>query len=122
MPTDAQLDAALLAWRNCFNSGAYFEAHETLEAAWLAADEPDRSFLKGLIHAAVALCHYQRGNGHGARAKYASCRAVPVALPPALPVRQRGGSAPADRSPSLGRFWSVRPAPRRQCPRDPGPP
>ena len=55
-------------------AGEYHAAHEALEGAWLRAPEPEKSFLKGLIHAAVALYHYQRGNGHGARVKYASCR------------------------------------------------
>lgn len=54
------------------NAGDYFAAHEALERAWLTAAEPEKTFLKGLIHAAVALCHYQRGNGHGARVKYGS--------------------------------------------------
>lgn len=61
-------------WKRLFNRGEYFEAHEVAEHLWLRAAEPEKTFLKGLIHAAVALCHYQRGNGHGARVKYASCR------------------------------------------------
>lgn len=42
----------------------YFEAHEVLEDLW----REDRSgFFKGLIHAAVAFVHLQRGNAWGAR-------------------------------------------------------
>lgn len=55
-----------------FNAGDYFECHEALEAEWLRAAEPRRSFLKGLLHAAVALHHFRRGNAHGARVKAAS--------------------------------------------------
>jgi predicted metal-dependent hydrolase len=59
----------ILEWARLFNAGDYFEAHEALESEWLAASEPQKTFLKGLIHAAVALHHYRRGNGHGARVK-----------------------------------------------------
>lgn len=65
---------AVREWTALFNAQDYFAAHEVLEHPWLGAKEPDRTFLKGLIHAAVALYHYSRGNGHGARVKYASCR------------------------------------------------
>ncbi|MBM3459655.1 MAG: DUF309 domain-containing protein [Armatimonadetes bacterium] len=64
---------ALRRWAEMFNEQEFFEAHEILEAPWLAAQEPDKTFLKGLIHAAVALYQYRRGNGHGARAKTLSC-------------------------------------------------
>jgi uncharacterized protein len=70
---DAETRAALREWARLMNAGEYFEAHEALERPWLRAVEPDRTFLKGLIHAAVALYQYRRGNGHGARVKYASC-------------------------------------------------
>lgn len=74
--------AALGAWAELFNRGEYFEAHEVLEYPWLHAAEPEKTFLKGLIHAAVALYQYRRGNGHGARTKYCSCVRY---LQPALP-------------------------------------
>lgn len=63
---------AIREWRELLNAGDYFAAHEVLESPWLRAAEPDKSFLKGLIHAAVALHHYRRGNAHGARVKYHS--------------------------------------------------
>ncbi len=59
-------------WLELFNAGEYFEAHESLEGLWLTAQEPEKTFLKGLIHAAVALYQYRRGNAHGARVKCAS--------------------------------------------------
>ena len=37
--------------------GAWFEAHEELEEAWRAADPPERDFLQGLVHVAVAWYH-----------------------------------------------------------------
>src|SRR5579863_6180493 len=49
----------------CFHSGAFFEAHERWESVWLAAQEPERTFLQGLIQIAAAFHHFQRGNGAG---------------------------------------------------------
>ena len=49
----------------CFHSGAFFEAHEHWESVWLAAHEPERMFLQGLIQVAAAFHHFQRGNCAG---------------------------------------------------------
>ena len=49
----------------CFHSGAFFEAHEHWESVWLAAHEPEKTFLQGLIQAAAAFYHFQRGNFPG---------------------------------------------------------
>lgn len=49
-----------------FNSGRFFEAHETWEEIWLAAPEPEKTFLQGLIQTAAAFHHYGRGNLGGA--------------------------------------------------------
>src|SRR5690348_11981481 len=38
----------------CFHSGAFFEAHEHWESVWLAAQEPEKTFLQGLIQVAAA--------------------------------------------------------------------
>jgi len=73
MEDDRETREALRQWVELFNAGRYFEAHEVLELPWLREVEPRKTLLKGLIHAAVALYHYGRGNGHGARVKYASC-------------------------------------------------
>lgn len=66
------MDTAVAEWARLLNEQQYFEAHEVLEEPWLCATEPHRTFLKGLIHVAVALHHYRRGNLHGARVKYQS--------------------------------------------------
>ena len=50
----------------CFHSGAFFKAHEHWESVWLAAQEPERTFLQGLIQVAGASQHFQRGNYAGA--------------------------------------------------------
>ncbi|MBH00112.1 MAG: hypothetical protein CMN58_07190 [Solibacterales bacterium] len=49
-----------------FNSEDFFECHEVFEELWVSAVQPDRWFLQSLIHFAVGLYHYQRGNNRGA--------------------------------------------------------
>lgn len=49
-----------------FNEGDYFEAHEVLEDLWAIEAPPLRDYYKGLIQAAVAICHWERGNPSGA--------------------------------------------------------
>jgi hypothetical protein len=49
----------------CFHSGAFFKAHEHWESVWLAAREPERTFLQGLIQVAAAFHHFQHGNCAG---------------------------------------------------------
>jgi predicted metal-dependent hydrolase len=46
-------------------SGSYFEAHEELEGEWRGAPEPERDFLQGLVHVAVAWYQAERGNRPG---------------------------------------------------------
>src|ERR1700730_9838305 len=46
----------------CYRSGAFFECHEHWESVWLAAQEPEKTFLQGLIQVAASFHHFQRGN------------------------------------------------------------
>ena len=46
----------------CFRSGEFFEAHEHWESVWLTAQEPEKTFLQGLIQVAASFHHFQRGN------------------------------------------------------------
>ena len=46
-------------------AGEYFAAHEELEDAWRAAPAPERDFLQGLVHVAVAWYQAGRGNRVG---------------------------------------------------------
>ena len=48
-------------------AGAYFPAHEVLEDEWRAAPPPERDFLQGLVHVAVAWYQAGRGNAYGCR-------------------------------------------------------
>jgi uncharacterized protein len=50
-----------------FNSGHFFEAHETWEEIWLQSPEPDNTFLQGIIQITAAFHHHSRGNLRGAR-------------------------------------------------------
>ena len=50
-----------------FNRHEFFACHDVLEELWAEAIGPQRDFLQGLIHAAVALHHFTEGNLGGAR-------------------------------------------------------
>lgn len=43
-----------------YNTGEYFAAHEAWETVWLAAPEPERTFLQGLIQVTAAFEHLKR--------------------------------------------------------------
>src|SRR5271156_1667458 len=45
-----------------FNAREFFEAHEVWEEVWLVEDEPEKTFLQGIILIAAAVHHYLRGN------------------------------------------------------------
>jgi predicted metal-dependent hydrolase len=49
-----------------FNSGYFFECHETLEDLWSGLRGSARDFLQGLIQVAVAFYHLGNGNLAGA--------------------------------------------------------
>jgi predicted metal-dependent hydrolase len=63
-----------------FNAGQYWHAHEQWEICWRASGEPDADFYKGLIQAAAALVHWQRGNPRGLHLNWAKARPRIVAL------------------------------------------
>lgn len=50
-----------------FNRGEYFDSHEVWEQLWLDETGEDRRFYQGLIQAAVALYHLEKGNAVGSR-------------------------------------------------------
>ncbi len=58
--------ATLERARNLFNAGDYWAAHEALETVWRSIINDDAApAWQGLIQAAAALLHLQRGNRHG---------------------------------------------------------
>ena len=44
-----------------FNSGQFYACHDTLEALWIEASEPEKSFYQGVLQIAVALYRNWRG-------------------------------------------------------------
>ncbi len=49
-----------------FNRGQYFEAHETLEAAWKMDEGPGRDLYRAILQVAVTYLQIERGNFPGA--------------------------------------------------------
>ncbi len=66
--TDQGLDIppAFITAAEQFNAHQYWECHETLEALWLPATEPLKTFLQGIIQAAAGFLHVERCNYKGA--------------------------------------------------------
>jgi len=49
-----------------FNQQDFYACHDTLEALWMEAIEPDRTFYQGLLQMAVGLYHFSHENRRGA--------------------------------------------------------
>jgi predicted metal-dependent hydrolase len=64
-----------------FNQGRFFDCHEAWEVVWKQAEGAERLLVQGLIQAAVALLHVERGNLRGARSVYAKACAKLDPLP-----------------------------------------
>ncbi len=101
-----------------FNEGRFFECHEAWEQAWLRSNGCEKLFYQGMIQAAVAILHAQRGNLAGSRTLWEKARDKLGSLPNdymavALDeLRQRldeffdqvlSGAIPPDRPPKIAR-------------------
>jgi uncharacterized protein len=64
-----------------FNAGRYFECHEAWEQVWKGSSGAERFFYQGLIQAAVAILHAERGNFRGAASIYGKARTNLEPLP-----------------------------------------
>jgi uncharacterized protein len=64
-----------------FNAGQYFECHEAWEYVWNLSEGDEKIAIQGLIQAAVAILHLERGNHEGADSLYAKARAKLDPLP-----------------------------------------
>ena len=55
-------------WRGVeqFNQQAFYECHDTLEALWMEAIEPEKRFYQGVLQIAVACYHLGNQNYRGA--------------------------------------------------------
>jgi uncharacterized protein len=49
-----------------FNSGQFYACHDTLEALWIDAVEPEKTLYQGILQIAVALYHLGNQNLRGA--------------------------------------------------------
>ena len=56
---------ALAEGLRLYDAGEFFAAHEAWEGVWLGAQEPDKTFLQGLIQVTAAFYHLQRNNPLG---------------------------------------------------------
>ena len=54
-----------------FNTGFFFECHDTLEEMWSGVRGPSRDFFQGLIQVSVAFYHLTGGNLAGAQSMLA---------------------------------------------------
>jgi uncharacterized protein len=64
-----------------FNDGRFFECHEAWEEIWKRSTGDEKLFYQGIIQAAVAILHAQRGNLIGAASLYAKASAKLDHLP-----------------------------------------
>ncbi|BAZ41794.1 hypothetical protein NIES4101_77620 [Calothrix sp. NIES-4101] len=49
-----------------FNTGQFYACHDTLEALWIEALEPEKTLYQGILQVAVALYHLGNSNLRGA--------------------------------------------------------
>ncbi|BAY38871.1 hypothetical protein NIES2111_32200 [Nostoc sp. NIES-2111] len=49
-----------------FNAGKFYACHDTLEALWIEASEPEKTFYQGILQIAVGLYHLGNRNWRGA--------------------------------------------------------
>jgi predicted metal-dependent hydrolase len=52
-----------------FNSGKFFECHDTLEEIWQGTRGPARDFFQGLIQISVGFYHLRNGNLRGGQSQ-----------------------------------------------------
>lgn len=77
---DLDFEAAYREGVRLFNAGHYWHAHEQWEICWRQSASTDAEFYKGLIQAAAALVHWQRGNPRGLHLNWAKARPRIVAF------------------------------------------
>ncbi len=81
-----------------YNAGRYWEAHEAWEQVWRSAPDAERPFWQGLIQAAAAMLHRERGNAHGLRTVgEAAVARLRAPAPPGFPVETARFAAALER-------------------------
>ncbi|MEB3268071.1 MAG: DUF309 domain-containing protein [Leptolyngbya sp.] len=68
MPPTAEPWPPLSFWEGVaqFNRGDFYACHDTLEAIWMVAPTPEKSFYQGILQLAVGLYHLGNHNWRGA--------------------------------------------------------
>jgi uncharacterized protein len=64
-PMSSALPAEFWQGIEQFNQGEFYACHDTLEAIWIPALEPEKQLYQGIIQIAVALYHLSNGNWRG---------------------------------------------------------
>jgi predicted metal-dependent hydrolase len=66
--TDTAAEVAAEFWHGVeqFNQGQFYDCHDTLEAIWMEATEPQKTFYQGILQIAVAIYHLSNQNLRGA--------------------------------------------------------
>ena len=83
----ADVDEAARRGVALYNAGRFWEAHEALEIVWRRSAAPERLLWQGLIQAAAAMLHRERGNRHGLLAQgRAAVERLGVGAPSGFPV------------------------------------
>jgi len=81
--TERQQRALFARGMRQFNSRKFWHAHESWEAIWLTAPEPDKTFLQGIIQISAAFYHHQKKNLEGMRSLMRRGLAKVEEFPPA---------------------------------------
>jgi len=91
-----------------FNHGRFFECHEAWEEAWKGSAGAEKIYYQGIIQAAVAILHAQRGNLDGASKLHAKARAKIDPLPD-----EHMGVALGELRSELEKFFAIALAPEK---------
>lgn len=106
MPSDATMlkspEQSFQQGIDLFNEGKFFECHEAWEEVWKRSQGEAKLFYQGIIQAAVAILHAQRGNLNGAASMYAKASSKLDHLP-----SQHMGLALGELRDSLRDFFAV---------------
>ncbi len=81
-----------------FNARRFWDAHESWETIWLAAESDVEQFLQGLIQLAAAYHHIQRGTLRGAPRLFDAALKRLAGFPPAFGMIDRGRAEEAART------------------------
>jgi uncharacterized protein len=66
--TETATEVAAEFWHGVeqFNQGQFYDCHDTLEAIWMEAIDPQKTFYQGILQIAVAIYHLSNQNLRGA--------------------------------------------------------